>query len=62
MRRGRSLRKQLLDDLQRLHALTLQVAAGDGSAKRERDELEGAIHVKLVFWRAGRRGAPPGRG
>lgn len=55
MGRVTPLRQQLLEDLQRLHALILRYASGDRSVKRERDELEGAIHVKLAFWRAAKR-------
>ena len=46
------LREQLLDDLERLHGLILRYASGDRSVRQKRDELEGAVQVKLAFWRA----------
>ena len=52
MYREDRLRYQLLKDLERLHILILQYAAGEHSVKQERDRLEGAIQVKFAFWRA----------
>ena len=46
------LRQQLLEDLERLHALILRCASGDRSAIQERDELEGAVQIKFALWRA----------
>ena len=46
------LRQQLLDDLETLHELILRYAAGDRSVRQRRDELDGAIRIKLAFWRA----------
>ena len=51
------LRRQLLDDLDRLRALALLYAHGDRSVKRERDQLEGAVQVKLALLR--RTGTEP---
>jgi len=44
------LRKQLLDDLDRLHELILRCARGDKSVKPARDQLEGAVQIKMVLW------------
>ena len=46
------LRKQILDDLERLHGLIIQYAEGDRSVKRERDRLEGALQIKFAIWHA----------
>jgi len=52
MQKAEILRKQLLDDLEVLQGLILKYASGDRSAKQACDELEGAVQVKLAFWRA----------
>ena len=49
-----ALRLQLFEDLERLHTLILRYASGDRAVKPERDQLEGAVQVKLVLWRAAR--------
>ena len=49
-----ALRKQLCNDLDRLHNLILRYAAGDSSVGRERDRLEGAVQVKFALLRAAR--------
>jgi hypothetical protein len=51
-----ALRQQLFDDLDRLHVLILRYANGDSAVKPERDQLEGAVQVKLALWRAVRCG------
>ena len=45
------LHQQLLDDLDRLHHLILRYANGDKQVKAERDQLEGAVSVKMALWR-----------
>ena len=50
------LRHQLLTDLERLHVLILRYAAGHSAVKRERDQLEDAVQVKLTLRRAARWG------
>ena len=50
-----ALRLQLFDDLERLHTLILRYAHGDSAVKRERDQLEGAVQVKLAIWKAAQR-------
>jgi len=37
-------------DQDRLLGLIRKVAAGDYGAKQERDQLQGAVQVKLIFW------------
>ena len=49
-----ALREQLLDDLTRLHCLILRYADGDKAVKAERDQLEGAVQVKLALLRLDR--------
>ena len=44
-----ALRRQLLGDLDRLHDLILRYAAGNRAVKQERDQLEGAVQVKLAL-------------
>ena len=46
-----ALRQQLLDELDRLNALIRRYAAGDSAVRPERDQLEGAVQVKLALWR-----------
>ena len=45
------LRQQLMVDLDRLHDMILRYMAGDRSVKQERDQLGGAVQVKLAFLR-----------
>ena len=46
------LRRQLKEDLERLHSLILRYALGDRGVKQERDELEGAVQIKFALWRS----------
>ena len=55
-----ALRQQLFGDLHRLHDLIRRYAKGDSAVKAERDQLEGAVQVKLVLWRAARCGFDTG--
>ena len=45
------LREQLLKRLDQLHGLAIRYARGDRSARTERDQLEGAVQIKLALWR-----------
>ncbi len=51
-----ALRRQLTNDLNRLHNLILRYATGDSAVKAERDQLEGAVQVKLALLRAAQCG------
>ena len=42
---------QIIADLERLHSLIVRYASGD----RERDQLEGAVQVKIAVWHAIKR-------
>ncbi len=44
-----ALRRQVYDDLTRLRVLILRYAAGDSAVKSERDQLDGAVQVKLAL-------------
>jgi len=44
------LRRQLLEDLDRLHNPILRGAGGDRSVKLQRDQLEGAVEIKMILW------------
>jgi len=43
------LRSQLREDLVKLHRLIVRYAEGERSVKQERDQLVGAVDVKLLF-------------
>ena len=45
------LRQQLIVDIDRLHNLILRFAAGHKPVKQERDQLEGAVQIKMALWR-----------
>ena len=50
------LRRQIIADLERLHRLIVRYARGDYSVKQERDQMEGAVQVKMAVWHAVRDG------
>ena len=43
------LRRQLIDDLERLNNLIVRYARGERHLKQERDRLEGAVQVKMAL-------------
>ena len=53
------LRQQLIKDLEHLHHLILQYALGNRAAKRERDQLEAAVQIKIALWRTFASKFPP---
>ena len=53
-----ALRLQLIDDFDWLYDLILQADRGDRSAKRKRDQLQGAVDVKLAILEGMERESP----
>ena len=50
-----ALQEQLLADIERLHDLILRYAHGDSAVRQERDQLDGAVQIKLALLGACRR-------
>ena len=43
-----TLRRQLLQDMDRLHSLILEYASGDHYVKQEWDRMEGVLRLKML--------------